>query len=407
MDASDFAIAGILLPKFEDGKIRPVSLISRKLNPVELNYDVYDKEMLAIVYSLKKWRHFLQGAMHKTIIYSDHQNLTYFKSTVILIRRQARWAEELKQFNFDLFYRKGTANAKADFLSRCLAFTSREGGTISATNQPMLRDKQWFEVGAMQLDDDDNCGSIVIAVLEVELSLPEAKSRMKEKVFIDNKYRELCKEVTEGGNIDKGYTAMDNILCWKNRVYVPEGLRQRIMQSEHDSKVAGDFGRERMLERIPRNFYWTNMEQDRRKYCRECDMCQRTKSPRNAKHWLLHSFKLACKPWTHISMGFITDLPESEGATMILVVVDCYTKMAHFIPIKKKDSLTVTWVYLESVWKYDGFPEDVVSDRDSTFTGSVFTDLYDYLDIKCSVSTAYHLQTDGQTERINQVIESC
>jgi hypothetical protein len=92
---------------------------------------------------------------------------------------------------------------------------------------------------------------------------------------------------------------------------------------------------------------------------------------------------------------------------MILVVVDHYIKMAHFIPMKKKDSLIVAWVYLENVWKYDGFLEDVVSDRDSTFTGSVITDLYHYLDIMRSVSTVYHLQTDGQTERINQVIESC
>jgi hypothetical protein len=155
----------------------------------------------------------------------------------------------------------------------------------------MLREKQWLEVGAMQFDDDNNFGSIVIAVLEVELSLPEAKSRMKEKVFIDNKYRELCKQVTAGGNIDKGYTATDNILCWENRVYIPEGLQQRIMQSEHDTKVAGDFERERMLERIRQNFYLTNMERDIRKYCGECDMCLRTKSPRHAKHQLLQSQK--------------------------------------------------------------------------------------------------------------------
>jgi len=137
-----------------------------------------------------------------------------------------------------------------------------------------------------------------------------------------------------------------------------------------------------------------------------CDNCQRTKAPRHAKHGLLHPLELACELWTHISTDYITDLPESEGATMILVVVDRFTKMAHFIPIKKKDSPSVARAYLENVWKYHGFPEDVVSDRDTTFTGSFFTDLYNYLGIKRSMSTAYHPQTDGQTERINQVIES-
>jgi len=404
-DASDFAIAGILSQKFEDGKIHPVRFTSRKLTPAELNYDVYDKEMLAVVFSLNKNRHFLQGAVHKTTIYSDHQNLTYFKSAVLLNRRQARWAEDLKQYNFVLLYRKGSSNAKADILSRCPAFTSKEGGTTSATNQSMLDKEQWLEVGAMQLDLEEY-EDIQVSSMEIELLLPEAKESIKEKARLDDRYRELCKQVTKGGNIDKRFTITDDLLCWKNRIYVPEGLRQRVIRSEHDSKVAGHFGRDRTMELLSRNFYWGNMERDVRKYCSECDICQRTKAPRHAKHGLLHPLELACKPWTHISTDFITDLPESEGATIILVVVDRFTKMAHFVPIKKKDSPTVARAYLENIWKYHGFPEDVVSDRDTTFTGSFFTDLYNYLGIKRSMSTAYHPQTDGQTERINQVIES-
>jgi len=89
------------------------------------------------------------------MIYSNHQNLTYFKTAILLNRRQARWGEQLKQYNFDLLYRKGSANAKADTLSRCPAFTSKEGGTTSATNHMMLRKEQWLEVGAMQLEDED------------------------------------------------------------------------------------------------------------------------------------------------------------------------------------------------------------------------------------------------------------
>jgi len=148
------------------------------------------------------------------------------------------------------------------------------------------------------------------------------------------------------------------------------------------------------------------MEKDVRKYCNECDNCQRMKAPRHTKHGLLHPLEMAFKPWMHISSDFITDLPQSEGAIMILVVVDHFTKMAHCIPIKKKDSPTVARAYLENVWKYDGFLEDMVSDRDKTFTGQFFTDLYDYLRIKRSMSTVYRPPSDGQRERINQVIES-
>jgi hypothetical protein len=95
-DGSDFAIPGISSQKFEDGKIHPVTCVSRKLNSAERNYDVYKKEMLAVVFSLWKNRHYLQGAEHNTMILSDNPNLVYFKAAILLNRCQARWAEKLK-----------------------------------------------------------------------------------------------------------------------------------------------------------------------------------------------------------------------------------------------------------------------------------------------------------------------
>jgi len=270
----------------------------------------------------------------------------------------------------------------------------------------MLDKDQWLEVGAMELDLNDYYESIQISALEVDQLLAEARERIKEKAMLDEKYKELCKLVSTGGNIDKSFSISNELLCCKNRVYVPEGQRPRVIQSEHDSKVAGLFGRERTLELLTRNFYWTNMEHDVRKYCSECDNCQRTKAPIHAKHGLQHHLELTCKTRTHISMNFLTDLPESKGATIILGVVDRFTEMAHFVPIIKKDSPTAARSYLENVWKYHGFPEDVVSDRDTTFTGSFFTDLWNSLEIKGSMSLAYHPQTDGQTEHVHQVIES-
>jgi len=118
------------------------------------------------------------------------------------------------------------------------------------------------------------------------------------------------------------------------------------MTSEHDSKVAGHFGRDRTMELISRNFFWPKMEDDVRQYCNECDNCQPMKAPRHAKHGLLHPLELPCKPWTHISTDFITDLPELWGHSKILVVVDRLTKMAHFIPISKNDSPSVAKAYL-------------------------------------------------------------
>jgi len=186
-DSSDLAIAGILSQKLEDGKLYPVSVISRKLSPADFDYDVFDKETPAVVYSLRKCRYFLHGAEHKTIAYSDHQNLTYFKTAITLNSRQARWAEELMMFDFDLYYRKGSVNGKANIFSRCPEFTSKEGGTTAVRNMSLLRKEQWLEVGAIQMDDEEY-STIQIGALDIDKLLPEAKERIKEKAMLDEEY---------------------------------------------------------------------------------------------------------------------------------------------------------------------------------------------------------------------------
>jgi len=169
--------------------------------------------MLAIVFSLGKNRYYLQGAEHRTTIFSDHQNLTDFKSAILLNRRQARWAEDLKQYNFQILYRKGSANVKADILSRCPEFTSREGGTTSATQQTIVDKRQWLEVGAMDLDANNEYETVQISAIDVEQLLPKAKERIKEKAMLDEKYRDLCKQVSSGGNIDGNFTLANELLC--------------------------------------------------------------------------------------------------------------------------------------------------------------------------------------------------
>jgi hypothetical protein len=196
--------------------------------------------MLAIVFSPRKWRHFLQEVQHKTIVYSDNQNLTNFKTAVSLNRRQARWAEDLLSFDFDFFYRKGSVNTKADTLSRCPAFTSGQGGTTVAGRSTLLRKEQWLEVGDMQIDDKEiHC--VNIGAMDIEQLLTEAKEWIKEKALLDESYKTICEQWESQDNDNWEYEIRDGILCWKNSVYVPDGLRERIIWSKHDSEVAGHF----------------------------------------------------------------------------------------------------------------------------------------------------------------------
>jgi hypothetical protein len=194
-DASDYAMGAVLSQRFEDGKIHPVVFISNKFSPAELNYQIYDKEMLAIVYPMKQWRCYLQGAIHTTIVYSDHMNLQYFKETNQLNRRQARWAETLQQYNFKIVYRKGTENGKADALSRCPEFTAREGGTTSTEKKPLLGPDFWAEIGALNLKDDDE--EIVLAGFSVLKLTPTIREGWEEKTKTDTEYQEIVRKVME------------------------------------------------------------------------------------------------------------------------------------------------------------------------------------------------------------------
>ena len=118
VDASDFAMGGILSQQQKEGIWRPIAFISKSLNSTEQNYEIYDKEMLAVMYAFYEWSHYLKGVKIPTEVMTDHQNLTYFKKLQNLNRRQARWVMDLQEYDFVIKYRPGKANTKANLLSR-------------------------------------------------------------------------------------------------------------------------------------------------------------------------------------------------------------------------------------------------------------------------------------------------
>jgi hypothetical protein len=127
-DASDFALGGTLSQIAEDEKLHPNAFHSRKFSPAEINYEIHDKELLAIVDSFKAWQRYLEGSLHMFQVFTDHKNLEYFMTTKVLNRRQARWAQELAGVDFKIYYRKGTSNGKPDTLSRCPEYHPEKGG---------------------------------------------------------------------------------------------------------------------------------------------------------------------------------------------------------------------------------------------------------------------------------------
>jgi transposase InsO family protein len=218
--------------------------------------------------------------------------------------------------------------------------------------------------------------------------------------------KDKCAAEHRDDTISPGYELMDGLLYFKHRLMVPSALRETVLKAEHDSKVAGHWGTGKTVEIVGRNFHWPNMDDQIRQYVHQCDSCQRNKPSRHRRNGLLHPLELPNSLWSSISMDFITDLPESENCTTIWVVVDRFTKMAHFIPLKEKTATYVARQFVTHIWKAHGLPDNILSDRDTAFTSKFWKEVTAFLGIQQRMSTAFHSQTDGQTERINQVLEA-
>jgi len=217
----------------------------------------------------------------------------------------------------------------------------------------------------------------------------------------ENKGKE---EVT--GQAPREIEKLDDLLYRRKRLWVPAELVPQVMESEHDTKVAGQMGQDKTIELIRRNFWWPKMNERITDFVRSCPECQKNKASRHQPYGLSSPLELPYAPWQSIAMDFITDLPTSEGCDQLWVIIDRFTKMAHFLPLKEKTAANLARTFAKEVWRFHGLPTDIVSDRDSRFTSETWKELLRLLGIRPRMSTAFHPQTDRQTERLNQTIEA-
>jgi len=161
-----------------------------------------------------------------------------------------------------------------------------------------------------------------------------------------------------------------------------------------------------MGENVTRDFYRKGLTAWINDYVRSCDKCQYNESPKDVRYGLLQLLQIPFAVWISISTDFITHLPESQGRRQIMVVVDRFTKMAHFISLNETTTAKdVANTFLRELWKLHCVPTEIISDMDAKFSGKFCESLCKSLGIKRKMSTGYHSQTDGQTSRTNQTLE--
>jgi hypothetical protein len=376
-DATDFVLGAVLSQKEDDDMLHPIAYHSRKFSLAEINYKIHDKELLDIVDSFKIWRRYLEGALLTVLVYTDHQNLQYFTTTKVLNRRQARWAQELAGIDFKICYRPGSQNGKPDARSRRSEYRPPKGGSEKQQIQTVLQ-KKHFEPQTKSPDTKTDYTEEKVLIAATKLPYKRWLNwdknfleEIKEEALKDEDYKEAMKSLEK--NEENSHDTLrqeERVLYHRTRLWVPCGIRTSVLESEHDSKVAGHRGQDKTKELIRRNFWWPKMNEDIIQYVQSYPEYQMNKAARHKSYGLLQPVEPAYSPWKSIAMDFITDLPLSEGCDQLWVIIDRFTKMAYFIPLKTKNKKAEDLAegFTRDIWKLYGIPADIISDRASRFT---------------------------------------
>ncbi|KAI0493308.1 hypothetical protein KFK09_027585 [Dendrobium nobile] len=362
-DASGYELGAVLMQSH-----KPIAYFSQVLTARARLKSVYERELMTIVLAIQKWRPYLLG--RHLIVRTDQRSLKYLLEQHMVTEEHQRWLSKLLGYDFEIQYRPGVENKAADALSRCMG----ELQTV-AVSVPMMLD--W-------------------KTIKQESAKDEALSKIR---------ADLLKE--EGSH--SGYALEGERLLYHGRFVLPRTSVHipQLLQEFHGTAVRGHSGVLKTYMRLAAELYWKCMHKDVEDMVSRCEVCQRNKYLAMSPGGLLQPLALSGRVWEEIFMDFIDGLPRSEGFTVILVVVDRLSKYAHFIPLRHPyTAVTLVSVFIREIVRLHGVLEAIVSDRDKVFLSHFWKELFRLQRTLLKRSTAYLPQTDGQTEVVNQSLET-
>ncbi len=383
-DSSGFAIGASLNQDHGNG-MQPVAYMSHKMTSAETKYPVHEQELLAIVRALKSWRHYLHGSPFTIRVKTDHRSLQYFQTQPNLSPRQVRWSEFLQQFDFKIEYQKGKYNIIADKLSR----------RPDHMNALLL---------AAEASSDVDLSPSLNSDSDQPLSSPPG---LIEKIKQAYQSDQLAKKLLS--HTPPEYRVLDGVILRGTRIFVPNSrsVKTEILYECHDIPIAGHGGAAKTSALVQRTFYWKNLHRDVIEYVNSCALCQANKSSNQLPAGPLQPIPIPEKRWHTITMDFIMPLPRtSSGYDAIVGWVDKVSKMVHFAPTHTTVTAPeVAKLTFKHIVRLHGIPSAIISDRDVRFTSHFWEELWKLSGTKLNRSTAYHPQSDGQTERANRTLE--
>ena len=381
-DACGYGIGAVLAQR-HDGLEHPVSYASRLLNKSEINYSITEKECLALVWSIDKFRGFVWGC--KLTIITDHQALCWLMSKRDLAGRLARWSLSLREYDLKIVYRSGKLHDNADCLSR--------------NPLPSKEDEM-----------DDRC--LTISTLLCDNETPVAPNNLGKEQRKSKEWKDVIDRLQSGKCSKKNYCLRDGNLYLQSvnngklysRLCVPRTYRERIMNAYHDDTMAGHLGIYRTFSKIAARYYWPKLGHDVTQYVQACPSCQGRKGTNRRPNGLLLSIRVD-RPFQNLGIDLLGPFPKStNGNTNIIVAVDYLTKWVELRALPSGTAEDVAEFFVSQIILRHGAPEKIITDKGKCFVSVLMQAVTKKLHTNHKTTSSYHPQVNGQVERMNHTL---
>ncbi len=393
MNASDEAIKMCINQSNDKKCLHFITYYSCKFTVAELNYEIHDKKLLAIVNSFKQWRVYLKESRHQIQVYTDHKNLLYFMIMKVLNRRQIRWLKKLSSYNFQIQYWKKFENSKINVLSRrANHMTDR-----LQINQTILYQNQ----NDFIVYNKQNAATLWIYNQDL-------KKRIKLKLAKNSVTQNIIENIADNANFE----IINEILTFQDLIYVSTRCRQEIISDYYESIIHEYQNLNKIIKRIFKTYYFLKMRKQVEDIIRKCNVCIWTKHSQHKSYELLKSLSTSDHAWKSITLNFIIKLSKSKKRVtrtmydFILIVMNRLIKYEYFLSYKKTTfAKDLTYTFLRMIVANHDLSDEIISNRNKLFTLKFWKSLVNQLEIHHKLSTAYYSQMNEQMKRMNQTLK--